>query len=418
MNSKINNLVLSLIAFALLFPLFILFSGGVYHSVIPVIDSAGVLAKLPLPISIGASLLGIVALSKNYSRAIPAMLFIFSLLAAIGISVMFAGAALDGGARKLLLAAQYVLPTTGLVLGQLVCDKNSAIPKTFMWVLLLVVPVQLITGWWQGTLTLTHHLFFFSIYQHFQFVPVIFVAAFCWVLERFWDQHKSLLSFLTVVMGVYVMASASFLAIGLYIGFVLLFMSRKLWQLKRGRLVGIAMLGGGIVAATIFMGVYYEVAKQNGSNFGDQGQYAGKFQTLLEGKLPINLQSRFADWTLYAKGIDENNRTLLFGHSESPPRELKTSAHNLYLDLAYNFGLISLLPLVGLIVFTVNLLWRQRKSLTAETWCLTGLVAFMIIVDNNFKVTLRQPYPGIFVFFLWGLLISRLRSVQMSRSSD
>jgi hypothetical protein len=37
------------------------------------------------------------------------------------------------------------------------------------------------------------------------------------------------------------------------------------------------------------------------------------------------------------------------------------------------------------------------------------MVAFLVLVDSNFKVTLRQPYPGIFAYFLWGLLLSRLR---------
>ncbi len=416
MHSRTNNLMLSLIALALLFPLFVLLSGGIYNSVLPLTDSAGVLAKLPLPISILACLIGIPALCRNYPRAIPAMVFILAFFFIIGLSLMVASASADGGKRKILLAVQYVLPLMGLVLGQLVNDEDNVVPKTFMWLLMLLVPVQLAIGWWQGTLTLTHHLYFFSIYQHFQFVPVVFVAAFCWVLESFWDQRKGLLSILTGVMGIYVMASASFLAIGLYAGFVLLFTLRKLKQLKQGRLAGLAILCAGIVAVTLLTGIYYKVAKQNGSNFGDQGQYVGKFQTLVEGKLPVNVQSRLADWALYSHGINESGRTLLFGHSEPPPREVKTSAHNWYLDFAYNFGLLALAPLFGLIVFTALLLWRQRKSLTAQDLCLAGLVTFMVLIDNNFKVTLRQPYPGIFVFFFWGLLISRLRSVRISRA--
>lgn len=417
MQSRTNNLMLSLIALAMLFPLFVLLSGDVYSSVLPLIDSAGVLTKLPLPISILACLIGIPALYRNYPRAIPAMVFILALSVVVGLSLIVAGTSPDGGKRKILLAAQYVLPVLGLVLGQLVNDEDNLIPKTFMWLLLLLVPVQLAMGWWQGTLTLTHHLYLFSIYQHFQFVPVIFVAAFCWVLESFWDQRKGLLTVLAVVMGVYAMASASFLAIGLYAGFVLLFILRKLWQLKQGRLVGLALLCAGIVAATLLTGIYYKVAKQNGSNFGDQGQYVGKFQSLVEGKLPVNVQSRLADWALYANGINEGGRALLFGHSEPLPREVKTSAHNWYLDFAYNFGLLALVPLLGLIIFTALLLWRRRKSLSAQAWCLASLVAFMVLIDNNFKVTLRQPYPGIFVFFLWGVLVSRLRSVQIPRSS-
>jgi hypothetical protein len=32
----------------------------------------------------------------------------------------------------------------------------------------------------------------------------------------------------------------------------------------------------------------------------------------------------------------------------------------------------------------------------------------MVIVDNSFKVGMRQPYPGILTFFLWVLLLAWL----------
>jgi hypothetical protein len=59
--------------------------------------------------------------------------------------------------------------------------------------------------------------------------------------------------------------------------------------------------------------------------------------------------------------------------------------------------------------------WRRRESLSGQTLWLAALVAFLVLVDSNFKVTLRQPYPGIFVYFLWGLLLSRLRPAPVAR---
>ena len=38
------------------------------------------------------------------------------------------------------------------------------------------------------------------------------------------------------------------------------------------------------------------------------------------------------------------------------------------------------------------------------------ILARRVVIDSNFKVTLRQPYPGIFAYFMWGLLLSRLRT--------
>lgn len=417
MRSRITYLTLWLVAISLLFPLFIQFSGGIYNNVNVVTDSGGMLETLPLPISIGACVFGILSLFRNYRQAVPAALFIALLVTTMLLSVIFASVNLDIERRKLLIAAQFLLPTMGLVLGLLVRDEKNVIPTAFMWVLLLVVPFQVLVGWWQKTLTLTHHLYVFSIYQHFQFVPVIFVVAFCLVVVHLWDHHKPLLRFLVAIMGVYVIASASFLAIGLYSAFVFLFFLRKMLRLKTGRLVAFTVFGAGIAAAILVVGLYYAIAQKNTSIIGDEGQYLGKFQTMVDGKIPVNVKQRLADWEMYRTWISESGRTLVFGYAEPPPREVKTSAHNWYLDFTYNFGLISLLPMMVLIIFTAHLVWCLRKIMPGETMWLAGLVAFIVLVDSNFKVTLRQPYPGIFAYFLWGLLLSRLRFLAATRPS-
>jgi hypothetical protein len=409
MQPRTRNLTLWLIGVGLLFPLFIQLSGGIYNSAKLVTDSGGVLSTLPLPLSIAACVFGVLALCRNYRQAAPAVVFIAALAAAMLLSLVFAGESLHFEKRKVLLAAQFLLPTMGLVLGQMVRDEDNAIPRAFMWVLILLVPFQLVAGWWQNTLTLTHYLYYFSIYQHFQFVPVIFVAAFCIAMVYLWERWKVLLRCLTAVMGVYVIASASFLAISLYSGFILLFFVRKMLKLKTDRLTSFVALGLGIVASVLVIGLYYGIAKTNTSIVDDNGQYVGKFQTLVEGKMPINLQNRLSDWALYRNGIGESSRTMVFGHVEPFSREVKTSAHNWYLDFTYSFGLVSLLPVLGLMAYTAHLAWRRRQFLSGQTWWLMSLVAFLVLVDSNFKVTLRQPYPGIFAYFLWGLLLSRLR---------
>lgn len=408
MPSKNNHLTLWLIAIALLFPLFFQLSSGIYYSAAAITDSGGLVSKLPLPISIIACLLGTLALARNYRQALPSAVFIGSFSALLLVSLLFAGADQPVQQRKLLIALQFLLPTMGLVLGQLVSDKKDIVPKAFMWVLLLLVPVQLLAGWWQKTLTLTHNLYLFSIYQHFQFVPVIFVAAFCFVMVHLWDEHRAALRFLTVVMGIYAMASASFLAIGLYSAFVIVFFVRRMWQMKTGRLIGFILFGLGVAAAVLVIGLYYGIAKTSTSIVDDNGQYLGKFQTLADGKMPVNLEQRLGDWKLFLDGIGESHRTMLLGHVEPMPREVKTSAHNWYLDFVYSFGLVPLVPLLALMVLTAFLLFRARKTLSGPTWWLAALVAFMVLVDSSFKVTLRQPYPGIFAFFLWGLLLTRL----------
>jgi hypothetical protein len=161
-------------------------------------------------------------------------------------------------------------------------------------------------------------------------------------------------------------------------------------------------------AAIVGVGAFIDAAKNKSTDYGDHGAYLGKFETLSKGQLPGNISERFADWKLFGTSIIENPRTMLFGHATPLPREVRTSAHNLYLDIVYSFGLISLLPLLVLSGYTVHLFQRARSILTLETRWLAFIVLFLVVIDSNFKVSLRQPYPGIFGYFLWGLLLTRL----------
>src|SRR6185295_14443850 len=119
-------------------------------------------------------------------------------------------------------------------------------------------------------------------------------------------------------------------------------------------------------------------------------------------------------WELFGRGIIESPRSALLGHRQSVDRAVAPSAHNYYLDFVYNFGVLAFLPLLWLISYTLLPLWRARR----EVWRdppLLGLataVLFALAIDSMFKVPLRQPYPGIFYFFLWGLLLARLQSLR------
>jgi len=135
------------------------------------------------------------------------------------------------------------------------------------------------------------------------------------------------------------------------------------------------------------------------------------------GLLLPNLFERFQDWKLFGSGIAQDWTTFLFGHPRPLARTIRTSAHNYYLDFIYNFGVIAVMPLLVLIVLTFRSVWRHRDAIYAdkELFGLVLVVLFLVLVDNNFKVALRQPYPGIVTFFLWGMLLTRLRKRDADR---
>ena len=391
LKSLQNKTTTWIVGIALLFPLFFQLSGAIYHSVLPMVDSGGQLRTLPIPISVLACYGGILAFGA-YRKAYAGMVLIGAMLLLMVISSSVTASDVTMERRKLILLIQFLLPVAGLVLGQMVADKKIIL-KAFLYVLAVIVPAQLIATWAQRRILLTHDLYIFAVYQHFQFVPLMFVSAFAMALAWFWDSHKTLLFILGPLMGLYVAGGNSLLAMGALILFVTSFAAYKYRKTRSLQVVIFAM------ATVLSFAVYFNWSKY---------LYVGKYDDIVNTQVPKNVRDRIQDWVLYSEGIVENTATALFGHADPISREVTTNAHNYYLDLIYNFGAISALPILALIAYTLLLAWRRRAALGEAVGWTAAIVLFLVLVDNNLKVSLRQPYPGIITFFLWGLLIQQL----------
>ena len=143
---------------------------------------------------------------------------------------------------------------------------------------------------------------------------------------------------------------------------------------------------------------------------GKVGMYTQKFA----GTTILNVQSRVDSWLYYINGILSDPFTFLLGHFVPPDRKLWPSAHNYYLDFMYNFGFIAALVLMGFVIFTGIQLYKNRDHIVKAPSLLglTVVVLFLLVPDSLVKVGMRQLYPGIITFFLWGLLLARIKSLQ------
>jgi len=405
-----RNSLLWIIGGGLLFPLFFQLSGRIYDSIEPVWDSGGVISQLPLPVSLLACYGGLLLLAANYRRATLALKVVAVMALLMVLSLVLAGPGIE--LRKVILFIQVLLPTAGLVLGQLVEDKNKIIPKAFLGVLLLIVPAQLLAGWLRGYFGLTHYMYVFSIYQHFQYVPLILICGFAYSMSMLWDTYRKIFYFLAPLMYIYAVGSFSFLTIFAFISFIGTF---SFFRLKGVKKIQAIIL---VVAAIVGIQAYFAIMK-NCIDFKDstmdmfRDQYVGKYERMEQGRPPANIEERLGDWKLYGNGIVESAKTVFLGHPVPFPREVKTSAHNWYLDVAYNFGVISLLPVIFLSGYTLYLLWQRREKWPTELFWLTAIVFYLVFVDSNLKVTLRQPYAGIFAYFMWGMLLSSLKRARL-----
>ncbi|WP_052184908.1 hypothetical protein [Methylotenera sp. N17] len=390
----------SIIAVMILFPLYLQLSNGIFRSASLNFNSGADLHFLPIPVSVIACYVGILMIAA-YRYATTSLYYIFfTCLLMVTTTVAISQGVNAEQQSKFILLIQFILPMFGLVLGQMYYAKNQSIvyslEKSFLYVLLFIVPLQLTSTWLQGYTSLSPYLYVFSIYQHVQYVPVIFVSAFLVAFCGLWSisKFKNIFLAFTPLMGIYTAASMSLLAIVMLIAGLLGF---ALYQWRRFFDKTVIAL---VLLVTILMGGYLEYK----SDFMESKLTF--FNVINQDEIASNMIGR----QYFAKNIVTDPETFLLGHAERPSRAQFPSAHNYYLDIIYSFGFLALLPTLVMLIYTLVLLYRFRNGVLASTdlLCLSAIVLFLVVVDNSFKVGLRQPYSGIFTFFIWGILISKL----------
>ncbi|MGE7991600.1 hypothetical protein ACQKPE_11215 [Pseudomonas sp. NPDC089554] len=396
---------LLLIALAIFLPLFFQFSGGIFDDPSSAFSSGGVLSLLPIPFSVIACYLSILLLG-GYSTARLALLSLFFVFIGMLLTSLLLGLNTTGdGRQKLILLFQFILPMFALVLGQQYGNHEKSmeqLAKAARVVLLVIVPLQLLVTVLHWQLVLSPSVYFFSIYQHLLYVPVLFVGLYLLAIftQAETGQVGGGLYLLALLMGTYVTLSWSVLAGGLLVLGTGCFVIQ---QISLGRRLGtqwkLPLLSlCGVLLAALYMGLAWQV-----EGLKVLSGTLGRVGTPPEGG--VGYPER---WGFYIEGIGSSWGASLLGHEQAPARALHPSALNYYLDFAYNFGLIGLLSLVVLVVYSgvvVSRQWqyfRRRPAIIG----LTLVVFFMLLVDSTFKVGLRQPYSGVIMFFLWGVLLA------------
>jgi heme exporter protein D len=408
-----ERVVLMIIAATMFVPLFFQLESGVFVDTSAHFSSGGVLALLPIPLSVFACYVGIVLLG-GFSQARLSLVSLFFVFIGMLLASLLVGGMQGGvGQQKLILVIQYILPMFALVLGQQFGSRANAlgsIGRAAFGVLMVVVPVQLVATLVEGTGVLSPSLFIFSIYQYLQYVPCLFVALFLVAMSSLSGDSafRSWLQVLALLMGAYVIFSWSLLALAL-LASGLLCLAAQRTLVERAFRPAISMLVLATTGAALAL-LYVAVTSQPETS-GLDLDAVNLSARMLEGRLGY-----FDRWAFYMSGISGEWILALLGHAEPPSRDLYPSALNYYLDFAYNFGLIGMLPLMVLAGYTIVALIRLRRFfwVSPAYMGLAGVVLFILVVDSGFKVGLRQPYPGIIMFFLWGVLLALISSLRNS----
>lgn len=366
--------ILWLFALFALLPLFFIWAEGIFSTSSRVYDSGGSLDHLPVPLNL-LVFLAAVPLLGNYQRANLATGFLFALFLAVALSLMAPHGKPQGNSSAgFFLMLQYILPAAAMVAGMLYGSRRGATNiffKAGMMVFGVLLPILILLGLWQGEGLPARNLLAFSIYQPESLawiVPAIWVAAACY-LERT-RLAEILLAWLGLCSGTFLTYAGNPTAC--LFGLLTLIVAWFLMPESRPRFILLVIL---------FV--------------------AGSALFWLGRSLPP--LPDFSPGLTETGGIEAG----FWGAREMLTREESLSIHNYYLGAWLHFGV----PFLGVFLFFLVLTaTRAKKILKAAGGAkIAGLLAavfFLLLVGNLQEPMLKQLYPGILTFFLWGLLLS------------
>jgi O-antigen ligase len=265
-----------------------------------------------------------------------------------------------------------------------------------------VVSLQLIFTLFAGSVTLLPSLKIFSVYQYLHYVPVMFIISYTFIFERLWrDAYQPyLLLLLWLLLAIYSVMTGSLFIVAAYLicmlSYVIFFGKLK----ENNRLK--------TFFGMIFTIVILFTQLQHFNLMKNADLETGPVSMIT--KVQYGWDQKSAGWQNHLETIQKHPQTFLVGHSNISERGNAASPHNYYLDFIYNFGLVGLLPILALIVFTAYRTWTQYRQVICKANLLYPLLSiiFLLLIENIFYMGLKQPYPGILSFFLWGVYLSRL----------
>lgn len=404
-----------LIGMGIILPVFFQIEGGIFRDTAMVFDSQGLIKKLPIPLSALVCVLGTFLLIVRHRKMFLALGLIFLYIIYILLLVVIRGQ-YDNICNNIILLLQFTLPICVLVLGLLyatIDNKLFILPKVFMFVIWLIVPAQLYCSLLESIAsvggkpsTLFPSLYIFSIYQHLQYVPVIFASGFLFIMYSLANDGRlgKWVGIFAPIMAFYLFVSSSIVSIALFLFAIASWMFLYSPGIKGERCIKIIAL---VMLSLIVLSGYMYV-------FRDYNMLKEKL-TLLPGRDLRNIRikgivQRSIYWEYYGRGATRDVKSFLMGNAKVAARRDNPSAHNYYLDFLYHFGFLSLMPFLVFIGATLYGIYRRRRDIIAspQLMGITIVFLYLVFIENMFKVGMREPYPGIFTFFLWGILISKL----------
>ena len=416
-----------LIVFLFLFPLFFLLSGSVFHSDELVYITNGNIFLTPIPIACIFSLLGIIYLLKAGKNYIAIGIF-YSFFVLMLLSIVITNTSNDQlKINKFVLLIQFIYPFLGLIFGFLYIRPRSiffGFETLCLFIITLIIPLQIFSSFLHGFNFLSPNIFLFSIYQHLDQIPLIFISMYFIALGALYKIKilKSVILIFAPIIGAYLAFSLTYFSFILFLYLsalsILIFYKNNFFKYLLTCLT-LILFSFSFCYSFIYNGakpisIENEIVKQDVQRDKINNENFKKFLIVNNITIEKEFNIIFFQWKKHLRGIFENPKSLLFGHSARLDRNKHPSAYNYYLDLIFNFGLLSFLPILYLICITLASIisLKQNNKITPNLALLIGVLIFYILFLCSFQVPLRQPYTGMVIFFFWGVVLSDLSKIK------
>jgi hypothetical protein len=387
------------VATAIVVPIFVTMGGGIYANGPHATPQETSLTTVPLPISLFLAYFFILVIG-SYRSTRTSLTFVFFTFILMFFTNLSATPGQTGMLErsKTILIIQYLAPMGAIILGQMygsnpVFNSNNRMERTFMFVLFLILIVQLFNGWANGDLRLQPGLSLFRIYHHLSEVPNVMVAAFLIFLFGIGGKpaYRAAAVGLALLMEVYSAAAFSIVTmVFLNVGMLLFGLLEKPRRQLRALSILLLLTCAGL-SYRYLVQAFYDVSQST----------TNSYTSLLA-----------ESWRRHFEVIFRDASSLLLGNAETGETPGFLQSPNYYVELIQNFGLISFVPFALFFIHTLRRLWSMVKEnlLDAPLAGLVYVLFFLLCIDNSMRASLRQPYSGVFTFFIWGLSLSRLSS--------
>ena len=287
---------------------------------------------------------------------------------------------------------QYIIPSVSILVGYFYFNekflKGNLVSLTKYFLTCFIIFQVIISLLIDDMYTLKSNLIYFTIYQNIQYVTsIIVLLIFSTLLLK---KDKLILDF-------FVISSLAFYSLlSLNFSTILIFLAGLISFLFYRRLHTFILPILFVIISTIYFISNLKIENYHYQKFTQNK--ISNFKDITKLKIPENLNQRAKIYNYYLDS-KKNLKDFLFGNSNIKLMSDTKGAHNIFLDSYYIFGI-----LFTVIVFYFSLQIIKSIFIIKFNYFFF-FFSFYFFVENIFKEALKQPYPAIIIYLIFGHIL-------------